>query len=275
MRLHNSFARLPAFVLTPYELFLRASDDVSAVLLLSAGGGNPDIVNAARHVCQATYPLVGAIIGRTGSPLAAQMQGCRDARNLELELPVAEDPLGANSLLATVTLLFRGYASVFNVDRVEVETPRLSPEIEGRALDSAIFCVLAAGWTFPAGHHLTSECNEAGLGTAMLTDFRNFAHGGHHVLARRGDESTVVAFIDADCRAVAVATLKLLPPNVRTIVVETEKRGSAGAIGLLMLSMELVHRMTAQATGDRGQRPAATFGKDLYRMDVSKLEPSR
>ena len=270
VRLHHSFARLPALVLTPYEFILRSGDELSAVLLLSAGGGNPDIVNAARHASEAAYPAVASIIGRARSPLATQLSQFRHAQSLELELPVSEDPLGANSLLATVTLLSRAYSSVFTSDLEKVEPPTLSKEIEGPALDSAVFCVLAAGWTTPAALHLTSESNEAGLGIATVTDYRNFAHGGHHVLARRGDESTVVAFIDPDCRDIATATLDLLPGNVRTVRIETEKRESSAAIELLMLSMELVERITAQAQGDRGQRPVTAFGKNLYQLDISK-----
>ncbi len=273
VRLHQSHTLRPSVILTPYEFVLRPGDDVSAVLLLSAGGGNPDIVNAARHGCNRDYPVVAAIIGRSGSPLAARMHECRNGSTIELELPVSEDPLGANSLLATVILLSRAYAREFNVNYVEVDTPALSDEIVGPALDGPVFCVLAAGWTFPAALHLASEANEAGLSTATVTDYRNFAHGGHHVLARRGNESTVVAFVDPDCRTVAEATLDLLPAEVQTIVVETEKRGSSAAIELLMLSMQLVERITSQATGERGQRPVTAFGKNLYQMDISQYSP--
>jgi hypothetical protein len=273
VRLHQSHTLQPAVILTPYEFVLRADDDASAVLLLSAGGGNPDIVNAARYACAKKYPVVAAIIGRSGSPLAARMHDCRNGNTIELMLPVSQDPLGANSLLATVTLLSRAYARGFNTSYAAFDTPKLPDEIAGAPLDNPVFCVLAAGWTFPAALHLTSEANEAGLSTATVTDYRNFVHGGHHVLARRGNESTVVAFVDPDCRPVAAATLALLPDEVQTIVIETKKHGSSAAVELLMLSMQLVERITSQAVGERGQRPVTKFGKNLYQLDISQYPP--
>jgi hydroxymethylpyrimidine pyrophosphatase-like HAD family hydrolase/fructoselysine-6-P-deglycase FrlB-like protein len=270
VRLHQSFARLPAVVLTPYEFILRPGDDVSGVLLLSAGGSNPDIVNAARHASEASHPVLSAIIGRAGSPLGSQMRDCRHAERVELDLPVMNDPLGVNSLLATVTLLSRAYASVFSEREIDVEIPTLSKRLEGAELGRPRFDVLAAGWSSPAAHHFTSECNEAALGAAWFTDYRNFAHGGYHALAQRSDETAVVAFVSPECHEVAAMTLELLPKSVPTVVVETTKEGSSGAIELLLLASQLVGAVSARADVDSDQPSVATFARELYDMDISR-----
>jgi fructoselysine-6-P-deglycase FrlB-like protein len=135
LRLHQSFARLPAVVLTPYEFILKPGDDVSAVLLLSAGGGNPDIVNAARHASASNHPVLGGVIGRVGSPLASQLSDCRHAQRIELDLPVINDPLGVNSLVATMALLSRAYATVFGEREMDVEVLALPKRVDGDALD--------------------------------------------------------------------------------------------------------------------------------------------
>jgi hydroxymethylpyrimidine pyrophosphatase-like HAD family hydrolase len=268
LRLHQSFARLPAVVLTPYEFILKPGDDVSAVLLLSAGGGNPDIVNAARHASASNHPVLGGVIGRVGSPLASQLSDCRHAQRIELDLPVINDPLGVNSLVATMALLSRAYATVFGEREMDVEVLALPKRVDGDALDRPFFDVLAAGWSSPAAHHFTSECNEAALGRALLTDYRNFAHGGYHALTQRSDRTTVVAFISPECHEVAAMTLDLLPKDVPTIVIETAKEGSEGAIELLLLTSELISRVSARAAIESKQSPVATMTRELYEIDV-------
>ena len=269
LRLHQSFARLPAVVLTPYEFILKPGDDVSAVLLLSAGGGNPDIVNAARHASASNQPVLGGIIGRIGSPLASQLSDCRHAQRIELDLPVINDPLGVNSLVATMALLSRAYATVFGEGEMEVEVLALPKRVDGDALDRPFFDVLAAGWSSPAAHHFTSECNEAALGRALLTDYRNFAHGGYHALTQRSDKTTVVAFISPECHEVAAMTLELLPKDVPTIVIETAKEGSYGAIELLLLTSELISRVSTRAAAAESKQPSsATMTRELYEIDV-------
>lgn len=270
VRLHQSFARLPAVVLTPYEFLLQPGDDVSGVLLLSAGGGNPDIVNAARHASDGNHPVFGAVIGRAGSPLASRMGDSRHSQRIELDLPVTNDPLGVNSLVATITLLNRAYASVFGGIELEVELPGQRKMREGSELDRRVFDVLAAGWSSPAAHHFTSECNEAALGAALLTDYRNFAHGAYHALTQRSGDTTVVAFISPECREVATKTVDLLPSNAPRIVVETTKEGSAGAIELLLLASELIGQFPVRPDDTLARLPVATATRELYTLDVSQ-----
>ena len=270
MRLHQSFARLPAIVLTPYEFILRPADDVCGVLLLSAGGGNPDIVNAARHAAEASHPVVGAIIGRSGSPLGAQMRDCRHAQRVELELPVEKDPLGMNSLLATVALLNRAYSEAFAQGELEVEVPPPKAAVKGQALERSVFDVIAAGWSTPAARHFASECNEAALGAALLTDYRNFAHGAYHALTQRPGETTVVAFISPDCRELATKTLELLPESVSRVVIETAKDGGGGAIELLLRASELIGQFPVPSDDKSAQLPVTTATRELYSLDVSQ-----
>lgn len=156
VRLHQTFARLPAVVLTPYEFTLRPSDDVSGVLLISAGGSDPDILGAARHAAEASRPVFTAIIGRVGSPLASQMRDCRHAHVVELDLPSMNEAIGTSSQLATAMLLSRGHAKVFGENAFELDIPALSAKIEGAELDRPLFRVLAAGWSSTAALHRSS-----------------------------------------------------------------------------------------------------------------------
>jgi fructoselysine-6-P-deglycase FrlB-like protein len=114
-RLHEERTRQPARVLTPYEFVLAAPDDMSAVLLFSAGGANPDILSAADHAVAAGYPLA-AVVARTGSKLSSRLEGCRHASTFDFDSPAGRDGfLATNSLLATAVLVTRAYAEAFSV----------------------------------------------------------------------------------------------------------------------------------------------------------------
>lgn len=268
-RLHTSLAHLPVVVLTPYQFILQPGNDASGVLLLSDDGSNPDMLAAARHASEASHPALGAIIGCVDSPLSAQLCDCRRAHRVELNLPPTDS--GMNSLLASVTLLSRGYARVFGETgaEAEAEIPTLSEGVDGPALDRPLFSVLAAGWSSPAAQYFESRCNESAFGAAVFTDHRNFAHGLHTRLARRAGETTIVAFVSPDCHAVATNTLELLPKNVPQIVVGTTKSGSAGAIELLLVAFQLFARISARTQITSGQTSEHTLARKLFLMDVS------
>ncbi|MEO7367923.1 MAG: hypothetical protein ABIZ36_08200 [Gemmatimonadaceae bacterium] len=266
-RLHNSLVHLPVVVLTPYQFILQPGDDVSGVLLLSAEGSNPDMLAAARHASEASHPALGAIIGCVDSPLSSQLCDCRRALRAELELPPTAS--GMNSLLATITLLSRAYDSVFGETGTEAEVPIPSKGFDGPALDRPLFNVLAAGWSSPAAQYFESKCNESAFGAAVFTDYRNFTHGWQTGLARRAGETTVVAFVSPDCHAVATNTLEFLPKSVPTIVVDTTKPGSSGAIELLLATFELSARISARAQLDACWPSDNTVARNLFPMDIS------
>jgi hypothetical protein len=61
---------------------------------------------------------------------------------------------------------------------------------------------------------LESKFTEAALGNLQAADYRNFAHGRHHWLAKRGHESAVLALISEADRELAERTLNLIPREV-------------------------------------------------------------
>ena len=55
---------------------------------------------------------------------------------------------------------------------------------------------------------------EAALGNLQLADYRNFAHGRHHWLAKRSRTGAVLAFISDADRTLAERTLHLIPSDI-------------------------------------------------------------
>ena len=107
------------------------------------------------------------------------------------------------------------------------------------------------------------------MGNLQFTDYRNFAHGRHHWLAKRGHDSAVLAFVSADDRALADRTLALIPPEVPTARIEFEGSSAALALGSLVAAL----RITGWAGHSRGIDPGRPgvpeFGRKLYHLPLS------
>ena len=58
-----------------------------------------------------------------------------------------------------------------------------------------------------------SRLTEAGLLPVQPADFRNFAHGRHHWLARHGKTTSVLAFSEQESK-IAKRTLDLIPSDI-------------------------------------------------------------
>ncbi|MGD5648131.1 hypothetical protein QUS91_22645, partial [Xanthomonas citri pv. citri] len=60
---------------------------------------------------------------------------------------------------------------------------------------------------------LESKFTEAAIGNLHYADWRNFAHGRHHWLAKRRRESAIIALIGDD-EPLAERTLALIPDDI-------------------------------------------------------------
>lgn len=263
-RLHAEHARQPVRVSTPFEFSLLPSDGMSSVLLLSAGGANRDILRAAKKATADSYENVCAIVARSVSPLSAMLAELPHTMAAGFNVPFGKDGfLAVNSLLATSILVARAYASVFGR---EWAPPTMADSLDF-TLDAALrpsIVVLAAGWSWPAALDLESKFNEAGLGTVVCTDYRNFAHGRHHGLARRASETGVIALSTPDCQSIADRTLRLIPTTVPRLHLVTNTTGSSGAIDLITRGFHLVGSVADCHSVDPGKPHVAEFGRRLY-----------
>ncbi|MFN7981121.1 MAG: hypothetical protein U0Q11_04635 [Vicinamibacterales bacterium] len=263
-KLQSEHPRQPVRVLTPYEFLLQPADGLSSVLLLSAGGSNRDILRAASKAVSESYESVCAVVARAASPLRSLLAECPHTLHAGFDVPFGKDGfLAVNSLLATTVLIARAYASVFGIPWV---APTLddfvAPSIDAALRPSII--VLAAGWSWPAALDMESKFNEAGLGTVVCTDHRNFAHGRHHGLARRAEVSGVVALSTPDCHPMALRTLRLIPQTIPRLHLKTKSNGATGSVDLIHQVFKLVERVADQRGVDPGRPQVADFGRRLY-----------
>jgi fructoselysine-6-P-deglycase FrlB-like protein len=268
-KLHAEYARQPVRVLTPYEFLLQPPDGTSSVLLVSAGGANRDILKAAEKATTESYENVCAIIAKTASPLQRRLAELPHTVVAGFDVPFGKDGfLAVNSLLATSILVTRAYAAAFGLEWTAPILPKLRGRIDAALRPSIL--VLAAGWSWPAALDLESKFNEAGLGTAVCADHRNFAHGRHHGLARRALSSGVVALSTPDVRALYDRTLRLIPAAIPRLHLITESTGATGTINLIGQVFQLVGRAGEHNEIDPGKPHVADFGRRLYSLSLPR-----
>ena len=125
--------------------------------------------------------------------------------------------------------------------------------------------VLAGSWAWPAAVDLESKFSEAGLTHVQLVDYRNFAHGRHFWLAKRGENTSVVALACPDTEVLVTRILSTLPAQINSFVLRTDLPDSAGAIDLICQGMFLVG-LAAEQFETRLTRPGVPeFGRRLYK----------
>lgn len=72
------------------------------------------------------------------------------------------------------------------------------------------------------------------MGSALLSDYRNFGHGRHHWFDKRSENSCIIALVTPVERELAYKTIGCLPKNVPVIFIETELQTTAASIDILL-----------------------------------------
>lgn len=280
---HQSIAGQLARISTPAELINEPAPHAASVWLLSAGGGNVDI-NAAFEDAVVREPRQLAVLcGRARSPLSRAAQCHAYSDLLMFEPPAGKDGfLATNSLFGFAVLLARSYLrateSSVGWDAVQHQVERLlSDEGIARWRDAvapiwerSTTIVLHGPNARVGALDLESKFTEAALGNLHYADWRNFAHGRHHWLAKRGEQSAIVALIGEDDERLAERTLALIPDDIPIARIKLSGPPSAVALGALVASLRITG-WAGEARGiDPGQPGVPGFGRKLYSLRPAK-----
>lgn len=262
-----------AKAVTPLEFSAtRGAVRAASVLLISAGGRNNDILAAFQHAAAAEPRRLLALSMQPRSPLARLAAEYRYARFVGLDPPVGKDGfLATNSLLAFLVLLTRAYGHCPDYGLPPV-LPNASAEWKDcePILQRPTWVVLHGGWSSPAAFDLESKLTEAALRCALLSDYRNFGHGRHHWLAKRGGETGVLALVTPPERDLARRTLRLLPPEIPTVTLETDRNGAVGTMELVTKVFHLVGAAGRAVGIDPGRPGVPAFGSRLYHLKAKQ-----
>ena len=281
--LHRRRARQVATALTPLEAVGELTSTNVATWILSAGGRNVDVLQAARQLMQREPRQFAVLCGREDSPLARL---CRSYPFVDLFIyspPCGKDGfLATNSVLGFIALLARASATNFNrkLDW-KIVTDELNPLLNDESEELAKWkqavevlwgrpttLVLYGPSTRIGAIDLESKFTEAALGNLQIADYRNFAHGRHNWLAKRGATSAVLAFVTKQDEHLANRTLELLPPEIPKVRLDLPSDLSNAMLASLLAALH-VAGWAGSARGIELARPnVPQFGRKLFNLPL-------
>ena len=272
--------------LTPLEfLELDGIDGSYAVLIVTAGGNNGDILSAFDRAAALGPELLGVLCASTGNRLTRKAQAYPQAIVHAASPPAGKDGfLATNSLLAAKVWLSRAYADGFSfigslpdspipllydgTDKREFEE-KIMGALQGmEKKDTAV--VLHDGWGGAAALDAESKLVEAGLVSVQPADYRNFAHGRHNWLDKNGQRTCVIALVTPTCSKLAAKTISLIPKSVPVAELSSGFDGPAASINLLVKIMYAVKFFGAVRGIDPGKPKVAQFGRKIYHLNIPR-----
>ena len=128
--------------------------------------------------------------------------------------------------------------------------------------------VLHGSATQAGAWDIESRFTEAALGTTQVADYRHFAHGRHHWLAKRAPSTGVLAFVAEDDVHLAERTLRLLPPEVEVAPLHLGRAGTAAGVAAIITSIYAAGLAGAARGIDPGRPGVPRFGSRIYSLST-------
>ena len=277
-------------VATSLEAILELPKTDVASWLISAGGNNGDILAAAKEIIASEPHQVAVLCGRKDSRLSRLCSQHPFVDLLIYPPPAGKDGfLATNSVLGFTALLARAFSEEYDSgSEWNGVIQNTEPLLQNASGTVAQWCqVTSSLWERPTtivlhgpatrigAIHLESNFTEAALGNLQFSDYRNFAHGRHHWLAKQGHDSAVLALVSTNDRTIADRTLALIPPEIPISRIEFEGYSAAVALGSLIAALQITG-WAGQARGiDPGRPGVPEFGRKLYHLRLKLSSDKR
>ena len=263
-----------AQAMTPLQLMYAGHNIIrgSKLLFLSASGKNKDILNAIKYGVKFNETGMMSLTLRKNNPTEELLEQYPKVQRWCEDIPSEKDGfLATNSLLATFTLLCKAACaskfkdSSFKLSDLQPKTFNLNLSVIQN------FIVMYGATGEPVAWDIESKLTEAALGSALLSDYRNFGHGRHHWFDKRGDNSCIIALVTPVERELAYKTIGCLPKSVPVIYIETELDGPLASIDMLLKAFRFVNDLGEARGIDPGKPGVPGYGRLLYNLDYYKL----
>ena len=188
--------------------------------------------------------------------------------------------LATNSLLASTVILTRAYHEAFGVkcllppefaDLLEISlqrktSPRSSTGFAVTCGRRDTLVVLYGPTARSAAIDLESKFTEAALGNVQLADYRQFAHGGHHWLAKRSATTAILAFVTPDDETIASKTLAFVPRSIPVLRVDIPFSGMPASLAALARGFHIAGSAGRARGIDPGRPGVPGFGRRIYHL---------
>lgn len=265
-----------AEAMTPLQLMYSGREMLRSnkLLFLSASGKNKDILNAIKYGVKYNEIGMMSLTLRKNNPTEELLEQYPWVLRWCEGIPSEKDGfLATNSLAATFALLSK--AAGGSKDEVSgLKYQILGSYSKNREFDLTHiqnFIVLYGALGEPVAWDIESKLIEAALGSALLSDYRNFGHGRHHWFAKRGDNSCIIALVTPIERELAYKTIGCLPKDVPVIFIETGLETPVASIDLLLKAFRFVNDLGVVRGIDPGKPGVPSYGRTLYNLNYFKL----
>lgn len=282
-RLHRTFGLELSAALTPYQFRTEPAQHESHCWVFSAGGSNVDVVAAVSAARRAEVAAVNVVTVRSRSALSRVASADPLVRFHRLAIPSKRDGfLATNSLLAFCAVTTRAYLQLEASGEEWHTTSKLLEENVGETSrddwrEAALsvagrehLVVLHDANTSLGAFDLESKLIEAGIVGVQLADYRHFAHGRHHWLAKNGSNSGVLALVSDEDRSLARRTMRLLPADVPMAVIEVPGEREGAQLTSLLAAFRITEALGFARGIDPGQPGVPDFGRKLYGLPLGK-----
>ena len=273
-QLYKQYNGILAQAMTPLQLMYAGRDIIrdSKLLFLSASGKNKDIMNAIKYGVKYNEAGMMSLTLRKNNPIEDLLQQYPKVMRWSEDIPTEKDGfLATNSLVATFTLLCKAaVGSEFQDSRLKFHD--FKPDTSHLELSSLWnFIVLYGASGEPVALDIESKLTEAALGSALLSDYRNFGHGRHHWFAKHKENSCIIALISPVEKDLATKTIKCLPADVPVIYIESELETPEASVDMLFKAFRFVNDLGEARGIDPGRPGVPAYGRLLYNLDYYKL----
>jgi fructoselysine-6-P-deglycase FrlB-like protein len=257
-----------ASAVTPFELHTSPPLRKSALLLYSARGNNSDIVSACRSGISREPSAMGILSFDPAGKLARLARSYDSIQVWAESGPWRADGfLATNSLLASFVLTNRLYKSsgLPGTYAELIELTQTDGSMEAIVRKEHLV-VLYDPSTKAAAVDLESKMSEAGLASVQFTDFRNFAHGRHHWIARNRKSTGVVAFVSPESADVGNRTLAELVGICDTVTIRAKVSIGLASLACIPRTFEMTRLFGRFRKMDPGRPGVPLFGRRIYNL---------
>jgi hypothetical protein len=254
----------------------------AGAIIFTAGGGNPDAIGCFRHLVRREVARLGVLCCSADGPILGEAARHPAVDRFLIEPPTGRDGfLATNTLLASTVVLARAFAEAagrphglpgtlndfFVADAKEDHQATIRRACRP-LLERNTLVVLHGAAAQPAAIDLESKFVEAALGDIQTADYRNFAHGRHHWLAKRADQTAVLALVSEADRDLAERTLSLLPTDIPVVRMPVGGSGPSAAVGALVRGFYVTAAAGERREIDPGDPGVPAFGRRLYHLNA-------
>ena len=283
--LHRDLCGRPAIAQTPLDaVSSRTNLRNVGVLLTSAGGSNPDVLASVDRLARREPRALVVVCLTPGAPLARRASRIPFIDLIELSPPTRRDGfLATNSLITLVTLLERAYGTTFGegsalpTEWAQLLPPDVPVDLDRRmspAWHKQTLLVLYGPSTRVAAVDIESRFSEAGLQNVSTADYRNFAHGRHHWLAKRPESTAVLALVTPAEREIASKTIGLIPTPIPKITVNIPFTDATAGVAALARVMHITLSAGRARHIDPGRPGVPPFGRRIYNLRAFRRQPA-